>query len=216
MPIIQTHPKIPLVDLADDILFEFTDLSEDLACHYIRRTAREMCRQADLVVHTRVLCIIGGVENYLLEADDDSDIANILDVRGIDLNIGFCSPKVTRLREEPRGIVPGTVSWFTPPNTIYIRQPMGFDGSGKYEVTFSVIPSKNACHLDESFSTIYYEALLDGVKRLIFELAGKPWFSPELSQFYRQRFNTGLMALKSWEMTGRQRGMPRFEHTRLL
>jgi hypothetical protein len=208
------HPKTNLLDLTADLKFEFSDMADDLAAHYLLRAARYMCRSGDLVRHTNVIHTQPGIENYLLEADDDSDVWAILNVRP--RSGGVCVERILRLREEPHLPVRGTAVWLEAPRTIHIRQLTGFYNKGCYDVEFSTIPAKDACAIDDRLAVENYETLLNGARWFIHGVSGKPWFSLDVAALYEAKFKAGIQAAKLFDLSGRQRGTQMREYGRLL
>ena len=140
MALFEERPMTDLADLAEDLIFEFPDFPARTVIHYLRRAAFTMCRDGDLVTHEAPLTTIPRVENYKLDPPDEMEINSILKITEAGRR------PVARLTGRPAAPFRVTVSWFTPPDTLYIIN--NFTRPEDYLVLFSAVPARDACQID--------------------------------------------------------------------
>jgi hypothetical protein len=215
MIVYESHPKVSLFDLTADLAFEFGGLPLDAIAHYLNRAARVMCQSGDLVRHKAIITTVPGVDNYLLEPDDDSEIVSILGMRVVE-DHRVCGG-ITRVPSRPQHLPItsgcGVVSWFEAPNTLYISNSNGGD---QYEAQFSTTPDSEACAIDRVLADKFYETLIMGARSFIFATMNKPWTNPELALACSQSFTKGVMEAKLVMCTGGQRGAHRAIYERVM
>ncbi|MDR1314801.1 MAG: hypothetical protein LBQ12_14210 [Deltaproteobacteria bacterium] len=205
----EPYAKVPLEDLTDDLGYEFLDLSLDALSHYIRRAAIYMCRNGDLVSQKAHIRTCPNVVNYALEPADEAELVALLSVKCV---TPCQRHNVIRALAEPNVILPGPVSWFAPPDELYLKA----DFQGDYEAEFSVSPSRTACEIPAVLSDRWYELLLTGARGYIHEASGKPWSDKKLSAELLTDFRHGVQQAKVECMTGFQRGVLRLNMPRVL
>lgn len=211
----QKRPTAPLSSLVDELGYEFQGLPLDALEAYARRAAQTACRMADLDVWAQKIHTQHGVKNYLLEPAEGTDIVALLGVRclsGADLH-----RQIRRVTEKPQRGFPGVAVWHEP----RVRE-LWFEGlatSGEpsvFEAEVSLCPLPDACEVSAEFAGRLYEPLMDGVKSYVYDMAGRPLFSPQLAQSCRAKFLDACRQAKIEDMSGRQRGMLRLTYPRMI
>jgi hypothetical protein len=90
------------------------------------------------------------------------------------------------------------------------------EADGEYQVEFSTSPTREACAVDRRLYDEHYETWLHGVRAIIHDQPGRPWFNPALAKDYESRFKTGWQMAKIRDMTGGQRGAIRQQYKKVL
>lgn len=194
------HPKVSLRSFVEDLTYEFSDMPvtglESLALTTITR----LCRESNVLQRGAIIYTQACVDNYILDADDCMDIVAVLSVCRLN---GCKCGKVVRSINNPCRNQCGTVTWFEKPNTIYITN--GQDCSA-YDVKFAVAPKRDACEVDESLITEYYDVIADGIRAKAYGMSGKPWSNENKSQRYYNQYLQAMRTAATEQLMGGQRG----------
>jgi hypothetical protein len=211
MIIYAAKPQLPLESLVQDLVFEFPDFPFETLVMYLRRAAIIMCREGALSREKHKVLVWPGIENYLLETKDGTEILHILDVTD------DRDRHIKRLTQAPSRDLWNNwepVSWFEWPNTFFIRtshrQPQ------EYVVELSTCPAQDACAIDAYLGEECYETLLTGARSLIYAVGNKPWANLGTADEYNRRFKAGIGEASRKQLVGHQRGLLQMKQDRVL
>ena len=199
---LELHPKVPLSELTHDLVFEITDLPGEVAEHYVRRAAIEMARNGNLLRRHKVICVQAGVPNYLVESLDEMDVVAIMSVHAL----SSCGSSVpVRRYTSPQHVsgCRGVASWLVG-NEIHF-QPVNC--GDRFEVNFSVSPTRDACSIDRAFANEFYSTLLTNALAIAYALPDKPWSNPGKATALKAEARTAIQEMAVQTMTGGQRGL---------
>ena len=126
-------PQAELIDMVDELKFEFADIPVRSLVHYIRRAAANLCREADVSRQETIIETVPGVEAYDLEPTGDVEACSILSARDADLD-----RPVARYPREPGPGHEHPCCWLIPPAEIHIRDLSR--RPKRYAIEFSTIP----------------------------------------------------------------------------
>jgi hypothetical protein len=207
-PLREARPQTPLIDVVDELRFEFSGVPARTIVHYLRRAAAELCREADLCRQRQAIVALPGVEAYAREPMGDVEVASILEAVEADTR-----RPIPRSPREPAGF-PGPVCWLVPPDEIHIRS--GSARPKAYEIEYSTVPGPMAATIDSDLASRHRSVLQAGVRSMLYAVGGKPWSNPDLAELHRRAFIGGGASAKADAARGRQKGILRVRNERVL
>lgn len=209
----QHYPKRPLSDFIDELEFEFQGsitVEYGVLEHTVRRAARYIARHGNILQRKAVIHTQQCVDNYRLEPPDCVDVLAVTQVCNIKGGICGC---VQRVNVQPCNMPCGTIFWYDAPDVVHIHP--GRDCAA-YEITMVVMPTQDACEIDEIYYTKFYELLLDTTRMFLFDMDGKPWSNFSRAERIRPRVQSGIAAAGIDVITGWQRGIYKTKRKRIL
>lgn len=198
--VFEANEKVSLSIFADDLAFEFSDVSYDTINNFLLRAITRMAHKGNILRRRIQIATQAHVENYLLEPPDCVEIIAIMEM--CDTQGRLCG-NVRRLTSEPCRLPCGTYSWFEAPNIIHISPSRC---NMTYTVIAAVAPVWDACEVDRILLTHYYEVVIAGAKYYLYGMAHKPWASNAKAQEFKNDFELGIAAAGIEARLGGQRG----------
>lgn len=195
----------PVNSFFEELRFEFPNLPEPLFQYYLVKTARHLASEGALIRRRAVIHADQCVTRYRLESPDGAEINSILAMYAVPCG-ACCGHQVIRSFTPPEGACccGREIAWYDDiERVLHIHSPYTF---GKYFVSLSVIPSRNACELPAELYDDYLETLLLGTKANILLIQGRPWTNLQLGQgFYNEylsRINSDGLEVATHKMRG--------------
>ena len=87
-------------------------------------------------------------------------------------------------------------------NTFVLTPENGIDRSGYLTVSLVLMPSRSSTTLDADFGNRWFDYLVAGAKYLAMVIPNSEWSNPELAQYYKAKFDAGIVEAKNYIRTG--------------
>ena len=195
------YEKVSIREFEAELLYDFTELPSDAVAHYVLRAINTIATKGNILRRTALIHTQDCVENYILEPPDCMDIVAVMSICQI---CGSRCGQVQRLTSEPCRLSCGSVTWFDPPNIIYLNKPRD---RNTYKVVMSVAPTYETCEVDRILLTRHYDLVMSGAKYYLYMMPDKPWSSMDRAASSRELFERGISAAAVDTMMGGQRGV---------
>lgn len=227
MKLLKTVRKVPLEKFLPELILAVPQVSNDIAESYIRQAAIKLVEQSHCLKREIGVETQSGVTDYLLTAGDGTitdKIDEICDWLGrpyyILPNQPCIPPCAVRCVDicGPGGFAPLSpiTAWFEQPNILHVRPVPAVDIDLGYRVKLSVIPSREACDLDEILYERYQPVLVAGALADLYAQPEKPWTNLALSKVKMDEFKIGCARALGDSATGARQGVHKMTTARFV
>jgi hypothetical protein len=205
----------PLSDFLEELRFEFPTLPEQLFQFYLRKAARTMSREGNLVRRRAVIALQHCVTRYRLESPDGLELCGIR--RAYILPEGCCDGTVLkRTFSQPEKVCPcgrGIVWYDDVDKVLHVKHNLTH---GDLLVELAVMPAQDACELPDALYNDWLDPLLMGVRAYIMLIPGRPWTNVQLGRAYMQEFEGRIKSAAVETATHKMRGSIKMRSGRVL
>lgn len=211
----EPHKVIPLADFHAELRFEFPDLPGQLFDYYLVKAARKMAEDGNLIRRRTYIKVEPCVTRYRLPAPDDMEIVGILGITAempcaahVAVSRQFDAPVDTRFERTLEA------AWYDDiEQTLNMKSPRA---PGRYRISLSVRPKRDACSLPSEYLDNYLETLLTGTRAYVLLITGRPWSNLQLGNAYLREFSQMIGKDSVEKHAHNQRGSIRMRFGRAL
>ena len=211
----EPNKVVPLADFHAELRFEFPDLPSQLFDYYLLKAARKMAEDGNLIRRRTFLNVEPCITRYRLPAPADMDIVGILAITAempcaahVAVSRQFDEPVDSRFERTLEA------AWYDEiEETFNLKAPRA---PGRYKISLSVRPKRDACSLPAEYLDEYLDTLLTGTRAYILLITGRPWSNLQLGNAYLREFSNMIANNSVEKHTHKQRGSIRMRFGRAL
>lgn len=227
-----TKPRmVPLSAFTPELILAVPELQDEIAESYIRQAAIDFALQTNALRRVVAIEAQAGVGDYMLDAGQHvvvNRIVRVCDWRGNSYYVSpgkACRPPcwVSVAEICPSscgggafGHNPVLTVEFVDPNELHVRPVPEVDFDLGYEVEVSVIPTREACELDEAMFAKHAPVIVSGALKYLHLMPNRRWSNPGLAQAADQAFKLGCARALGDALVGVSGGSHRLTTRRVL
>lgn len=176
----------------------------------IRRSAIELCRESQIWRAEVSVSLVANQAEYNLLAPGGGRADNVL--KGLYVDDDNQQHTMQKVPHDDYAYgLPATIASATPPRHFSVLPSLGRirlypapdDVTANPRISFytTVVPTRRSRSIPDFLAEKHWDAIVNGAKWRLLMIPDKPWSNPQMAEYHRRRFYTGVNQARREAMT---------------